>query len=203
MFEKEQLNPWLITASEVKMDTPWVRVQLHQVVTPAGDAGIYGVTEFKNMALGIIPIDEDGFTWLVGQYRLPIDAYSWEIPEGGGPLHIDPLLSAQRELKEETGITAQNWQHLLTMHTSNSATNEVAHLYLATSLSYGNSEPEPTEQLEIVKVHFSQVYQWVLEGKITDSLTVAGILKLKILAMEGFLNPQLNQILSQNDVKSN
>ncbi len=187
MTEFSTENPWIINGSEIKMDTPWVRVKLYDVINPSGQPGIYGVTEFKNLAIGIIPIDTEGNTWLVGQYRFPINAYSWEIPEGGGPLHIPPLESAQRELREETGITAKKWTLLQTLHTSNSATNEVAYIYLAEELSFGESEPEPDELLCVEKVPFDEVFRRVMNNEITDSLTVAGILKVKLLQLEGFL----------------
>lgn len=180
-------NPWQTLSGEVKLDTPWIEVTLHQVINPSGSAGIYGVTRFKNKAIGILVLDEHMNTWIVGQYRYPIDAYSWEIPEGGGPLDEDPLDAAKRELKEEAGITARNWQLLQTLHTSNSATNEYAVIYLATGLSFGESEPEPDEQLQIRKLPFEELYQRVKSGEITDSLTVAAVLKLKLLLLEGFL----------------
>src|SRR5690606_26494206 len=101
---------------------------------------------------GVVPMDADGQLWLVGQYRYPLKAYSWEIPEGGGPLDVDPLISAQRELLEETGIRAARWDLLLTMHLSNSVSDEQAFVYLATGLSYHDSQPEETEQLQLRRV---------------------------------------------------
>ena len=74
------------------------------MVSPGGSPGIYGVVHFKNRAIGVIPLDEAGYTYLVGQYRYPLQLYSWEIPEGGGPLDEDPLEAAKRELREETGL---------------------------------------------------------------------------------------------------
>jgi 8-oxo-dGTP pyrophosphatase MutT (NUDIX family) len=140
-------NPWTTLSSELKYDNPWIAVTEHQVLTPAQSPGIYGTVHFKNIAIGIVPIDANGFTWLVGQYRYPLKAYSWEIPEGGGKLHEPPLQSAKRELKEETGLEAGHWEQILEMHLSNSATDERAVVYLATDLSEGPSCPEETEDL--------------------------------------------------------
>lgn len=168
-------------------DNPWIQVTEFQVVNPSGGPGIYGVVHFKNLAIGVVPLDEQGHLWLVGQYRYPLQAYSWEIPEGGGPLEVDPLLSAQRELLEETGIRAAHWELILTMHLSNSVSDEKALIYLATGLSYHDSQPEETEQLQLRKVKLEEAYEEVLQGKITDSISVAAILRLMLMKKENKL----------------
>jgi len=168
-------------------DNPWIQVTEFQVVNPSGGPGIYGVVHFKNLAIGVVPLDEQGHLWLVGQYRYPLQAYSWEIPEGGGPLEVDPLLSAQRELLEETGIRAAYWELILTMHLSNSVSDEKALIYLATGLSYHDSQPEETEQLQLRKVKLEEAYEEVLQGKITDSISVAAILRLMLMKKENKL----------------
>ena len=139
------------------------------------------------MALGILPLDKDFNTWIVGQYRYPIKQYTWEIPEGGGKWDIAPLDSAKRELLEETGITANKWTKIQEMHLSNSASDEFCILYIAQDLSFGESEPEDDEQLEVRKLHFDELYKMVEVGEITDSLTVAIVLKTKLLILEGKL----------------
>lgn len=180
-------NPWKILGTEEKLDTPWVRVKLHRVINPSGSEGIYGVTEFKNLAIGILPIDEEGNTYIIGQYRFPIQAYSWEIPEGGGAVDVDPLDSAKRELKEETGIVAGNWQLIQTLQLSNSATNEIAYIYLARDLEYGESHPEEDEQLVLKKIPFEELYERVRSAEISDSLTVAAVLRYRLMQLEGSL----------------
>src|SRR4028118_1164079 len=102
-------NPWKTLSTRPLYDNPWINVREDQVINPKGGNGIYGVVHMKNKAIGIIPVDEEGYTWLVGQYRYSVDEYSWEIPMGGGPIEIDVLESAKRELKEETGFTAARW----------------------------------------------------------------------------------------------
>src|SRR5687767_10265505 len=106
----ENKNPWKKLSAEIKYENPWIKVEEHQVLNPAGNPGIYGKVHFKNLAIGVIPIDENGNTWIVGQYRYPLDEYSWEIIEGGGKLGVDPLVSAKRELLEEAGIIAEEWE---------------------------------------------------------------------------------------------
>ena len=149
------------------------------MINPAGGNGIYGKVNFKNKAIGIVPMDENGNTWLVGQFRYALNAYSWEIPEGGSPLGTSLLDSAKRELKEETGITATRWTQILRMHTSNSVTDEEAFVFLAEGLTPGENQLEETEaDLVVKKIPFKDVLEMVMEGAITDSMSVAAILKI-------------------------
>ena len=174
-------NPWTKLSSKTLYDNPWITVIEDQVLNPNGGEGIYGTVQFKNLAIGIIPLDENQNTWLVGQYRYPLNEYSWEIPMGGGPLNIDPLESAKRELKEETGLTAKHWQQFIKIHTSNSVTNEVGYGYLAMDLTQGETEFEESEDLVIKKMPFDAAYEMCLNGEITDSLSLAAIMKAKTL----------------------
>jgi 8-oxo-dGTP pyrophosphatase MutT (NUDIX family) len=174
-------NPWKKISDKLIYDNPWISLTEFQVITPAGKEGIYGKVHFKNIAIGVIALDENNNTYLVGQYRFVLDAYSWEIPEGGCPEGTDYLEAAQRELKEETGFTANTWTEILRMDVSNSVSDELAIIYVAQDLIAGESEPEDTEQLIVQKMPFSQAVQWVMEGKITDSISVAAILKWKYL----------------------
>lgn len=178
-------NPWKTLNSRQVYDNPWITLTEHQVVNPNGGEGIYGEVHFKNLAIGIVVLDDDRHTWLVGQYRFPLKAYSWEIPEGGGPLHIDPVQSAARELTEETGIRAAKFTEIQRMHLSNSVSDELAIIYLAQGLEYGPAAPEETEELAIKRLPFEEAYQLVLKGDITDSMSVAGILKTKLLIDQG------------------
>lgn len=178
-------NPWVTIDSHKIYENQWIGVTEHNVINPSGGKGIYGEVHFKNYAIGIMVLDEDHNTWLVGQYRFPLKAYSWEIPEGGGPLESDPLESAQRELLEETGLTANEWVEMQRMHLSNSVSNELAIIYMARDLTQGESSPEETEQLVLRKLPFEEAYQMVVNGEITDSMSVAAILKTKILILEG------------------
>jgi ADP-ribose pyrophosphatase len=170
-------NPWKTKSIQKIFENPWIRLENHEVITPAGKDGTYGIVHFKNRAMAIIPIDEEGNTWLVGQFRYSLDEYSWEIPMGGGPNDKDLLESAKRELKEETGLIADQWTEILKIHTSNSVTDEVGFVYLAQGLEEGETEFEETEILQIKKLPFSEVLEMVMNGEITDSISVAGILK--------------------------
>jgi 8-oxo-dGTP pyrophosphatase MutT (NUDIX family) len=177
-------NPWQITSEKKVYDNPWINLTEYQVINPSGNPGIYGKVHFKNFAIGIIPLDEDMNTWLVGQYRFALGSYSWEIPEGGGELGVDPLDSAKRELLEETGLKANRWAELQRLHLSNSVTDELCIIYLAQGLQQFEAEPEDTEQLVIKKIPFKKVYDMVCKGEITDSVTVAAVLKLQLMQSE-------------------
>jgi 8-oxo-dGTP pyrophosphatase MutT (NUDIX family) len=164
-----------------RYDNAWIRVEHHDVLTPKGRAGIYGVVRFKNLAIGIIPLDDNRDTWIVGQYRYPHQAYSWEIPEGGGPLGTDPLLSARRELEEEVGLQADRWDLILEMDLSNSVTDERCLIYVARGLQACSRHPDETEELAIRRLPFDELYRGVVTGQYRDSLTIAGVLKCKYL----------------------
>ncbi|WP_374165888.1 NUDIX domain-containing protein [Arcticibacter sp. MXS-1] len=181
----EEINPWTITSAQEIYDNPWIQVTQFGVINPSGGSGIYGKIHFKNRALGILPLDKDYNTWLVGQYRFPLNQYSWEIPEGGGPLGTDPLESAKRELMEETGLTASQWTEIQQIHLSNSVSDEFGYIFLAQGLEQGTSQPEETEDLQVKKLPFEEAYKMVLDGKITDSVSIAAILRVKLMLLEG------------------
>ena len=182
----ETHNPWQTISSAVKYQNPWMSVREDQVINPGGGPGIYGVVTMKNKALGIIPVDADGNTWLVGQYRYPLREYSWEIPMGGGPVGRDILESAQRELKEETGLLARRWTRLSRLHTSNSVTDEEGFVFLAEDLEQSDTEPEETEDLRLWKLPLAEAVHMALTDRITDAISVAGLLKAeRVLASRG------------------
>ena len=183
----EQKNPWTILGSKEIYDNPWINVTEYDVLNPSGGKGIYGKVHFKNLAIGIIPLDEEMNTYLVGQYRFTLNQYSWEIPEGGGPHNLDILESAKRELKEETGLVADEWTKLMDFHLSNSVCDEHGGIFMARKLRLEESKPEETEDLIVKKLPFDEAYQMVENGIITDSLAVAAILKVKILLLQGKL----------------
>lgn len=183
----ETKNPWTVLSGKNMYDNAWIRVTEFDVINPNGGYGIYGKIHFKKMAVGALPLDEDFNTYLVGQYRFPLNEYSWEIPEGGGEFTESPLDSAKRELLEETGLVADEWKAILTLHLSNSVSDETAIIFLAQKLEQRSPLPEETEELMIKKIPFEQAYQMVEEGKITDAMSVAAIQKIKLMLADGRL----------------
>ncbi len=181
----EQHNPWKILAEKPVYNNPWIQVTEYDVINPSGGKGIYGKVHFKNWGIGIVPLDKDMNTYLVGQYRFTLNQYSWEIPEGGCPIGTDPLETAKRELLEETGLVASQWTHLFDMHLTNSVANEFGKVYLARELEQRTATPEETEQLAIKKVSFDEAYRLVENGTITDSLSMAAIFKIKLMLIDG------------------
>ena len=195
MTAEKKVGPWRVKDAREAFDNPWIRVVDHEVVHPDGTPGEYGVVRFKNLAIGVLPIDEKGMVPLVGQHRFPHDKYSWELPEGGGKLNVDALLSAQRELAEETGLTAKEWAPLCEFDISNSVTDERAICFLAWDLSEGEAAPEPSEELTLKQVSFKELLEMVMSGEITDSLTIVMTLSAWAKALRGDLPAPISALL--------
>lgn len=176
-------NPWKTLTTREIYDNPWISVREDLVVRPDGEQGIYGVVHYKNIAIGILAI-EDNSIYLVGQYRYPLDLYSWEIPEGGCGEGEDTLSAAQRELEEETGLRAQNWRKLGEAHLSNSVSDELAIWFLATDLTQGQHRPEGTEKLMVQRVPFEDALRMCASSEITDALSLLAIMNYHILEGE-------------------
>ena len=176
----ETQNPWTVLSTRKIYDNNWISVREDAVVQPGGARGIYGVVHFKNIAVGVLALDDD-FVYLVGQYRYPLERYSWEIPEGGCAEGEDPLHAAQRELEEETGLRAENWRKLGEAHLSNSVSDELAIWYVATGLTQGKHRPEATEQLQVRRVPFKDALRMALSGEISDSISQLAIMQYQLL----------------------
>ena len=182
MTVDEKRSPWQTLRSREVYENAWIKVREDAVIRPDGEPGIYGVVHFKNVAVGVLAV-EDEFIYLVGQYRYPLEKYSWEIPEGGCPEGEDPLDAAKRELEEETGLSAANWEKMGEAHLSNSVSDEHAVWYLARGLTEGKHNPEGTEQLEVRRVTFEQALKMALTGEITDALSLLAIMQYRMKAL--------------------
>ncbi len=180
-------GPWTTLSERHAYETPWIAVTHHEVIDPGGKQGVYGVIHFKNIAVGVIPLDEALNTWIVGQYRYPLEAYNWEMPEGGGQRGVPAQESAKRELREEVGIEAARWTEILQMDLSNSASDEQAVIFVAQGLTFHAPQPDHDEQLEQRKLPFAELYAMVQRGEVRDSLTVAAVLKVQLMLLEGRL----------------
>ena len=188
-------GPWTVVSETPIYDNPWIKVTDCKVTLPDGSPGVYGVVHFKNIAVGVLPIMDDGRVPLVGQHRFPHDAYSWEVPEGGGRRDIDPLASAQRELAEETGFRARSWLPLADFDVSNSVTDEISACFIAWGLEAGVADPDADEILAQRTVNFSELHEMVLKGDIRDSLTIIMVLKARALAEAGRLPADVARLI--------
>ena len=169
---------WKKLSSRVVYDNPWITVHEDHVVNPSGGENQYGHDHFKNLAVAIAPLDDEGNTWLVGQERYTLGAYSREIPMGGAASGEEPLDAAKRELKEETGLSVGSWRKIMHLHMSNSITDEEGFVFLAEDLSEGEPQFDETEKLEIRKLPLVAALELVNCGQITDAISVAAILKI-------------------------
>jgi len=169
---------WKRLSSRTVFENDWMQVLEDHVINPGGGENLYGHVHFKNLAVAIVALDDAGNTWLVGQDRYTLNEYSWELPMGGAPLEEPPLEAAKRELQEETGIRAADWKELMRLHPSNSITDELGIAYVATGLSFGETQFEETEDLDIRKLPLSEAVDMVLDGKITDAISAAALLRI-------------------------
>jgi 8-oxo-dGTP pyrophosphatase MutT (NUDIX family) len=172
----EGRNPWIRRSRRSAYENAWIEVLHDEVVRPDGSDGVYGVVHFRSRALGVVVADA-GRVLLVGQYRYPLERYSWEIPEGGVPLGEDPLVGAQRELREETGYRAARWTPLVEFSISNSATDETGGVFLAEDLTPGAASPEETEELATRWVELDVALHMIDRGEIHDIISQAGLLR--------------------------
>jgi len=175
---RNEENPWKIKSSKEIYSNSWIHLREDQVICPNGKDGIYGVIETR-IATGVIAIDDYEQIYLVGQYRYPINQYSWEIIEGGGEKGETPLETIKRELQEEAGLVARDWQPLGGVyHLSNCMSNETAYIFTARGLSHVASNPDDTELLTIKKVTLEQALTMVDNSQITDAISVMALLTL-------------------------
>lgn len=189
-------GPWRVRNTQTSFLNPWIAVESSDVIHPDGTAGTYGVVRYAHLACGVLPIDDEGYTWLVGQHRFPFDQYSWELPEGGGKQGVDPQQSARREMEEETGWTARHFLPLGEWHLSNSVSDEVAFGYLAWDLDYVGASPEPSEALTLKRVPFSKLLARVRSGEVKDAFTHLMVMRAYDMARNGELSARLTKLLS-------
>jgi 8-oxo-dGTP pyrophosphatase MutT (NUDIX family) len=192
----ETKNPWTVLSHSQVYENDWIRVRHHDVLNPGGRPGVYGTVHFKHHALGIVPIDAHGNVVLVGQYRFPLEAYSWEIPEGGGSHSVPLVESAQRELQEECGIVAAQWREILQLDLSNSVSDERATVFLAWDLSETEAQPEESEKLEIARIPFWTAVNRAERGEIRDAISVAALLRTALMASQEELPKEISKLLT-------
>lgn len=190
-------EPWQPGPERVAFESGWITVTDQIAIAPTGRPSPYGLVRFKNLAVAVLPIHDDGTVVLVGQHRFPFGEYSWELPEGGAPLAEDPLAGAKRELAEETGLMAADWREIMRTQLSNSVTDERMVGYLALGLSQAETAPEAdeTEAIAMVRVPFREALEAAVAGHLPDMLTVAMLLRGHHMAVEGSLPGALARVM--------
>lgn len=174
---------WKKIDSKDIFDNPWMTVREDHVINPGGGENHYGYVHFKNLAVAVVPLDNDMHTWLVGQTRYTLGEFCWEVPMGGAPLDRDPLEWARRELREETGLVAERWSEVMRLHPSNSITDERAIVYIAQELAQGQSAPEETEDIQVKRLPLNDALDMVLHGEITDAVSCAALMRVSFLSL--------------------
>lgn len=189
-------GPFVVHDARTIYDNPWITLTDHDVSVASGRRFSYTVVGFRRRAAGVVPLHEDGTVTLVGQHRFPLDAYSWELPEGGVEADETPLQAMQRELAEEASLAGAEWRQILRLHLSNSVTDEEAFVFLALGLTPALAEPDDTEELAVRRLPFAEALAMVADGRITDSISVAGLLRVHHMAVTGELPGGLNDLLA-------
>jgi ADP-ribose pyrophosphatase len=184
-------DPFTIIASKIAYENAWIKVEHQEVIRPDGAPGVYGIVHFANRAVAVLPLEANGDVWLVGQWRRPLNAWSWEIPEGGVPFDEDLEAGARRELEEEAGLLAGTFLKVLEFDTSNCVTDEVGTSYIAYDVTQGTLAPDPTEVLSLRRVHFTDLLAEIDQGLIRDGPTLATVLRAHQLALTNRLPARL------------
>ena len=188
-------NPWRLVHKAEAFDCPYFVARSDKVTLAAGDVRPYTHVKMKYFGIAVVPIDDDGCTTLVGQYRYVLDRFTWEVPRGGGRLTAPALDSAKAELSEETGFRADHWLHLFDASASPGVTDEIAPCFVAWGLHQGDPHPDPDERIVRRRVPFSDAVEMALSNEIGDLASIATILGLQTRLLRGELPADLAKLL--------
>jgi 8-oxo-dGTP pyrophosphatase MutT (NUDIX family) len=172
-------NPWQTRASAVLFDNGRLRLRDDAVIQPDGQPGSYTYVEVPWPVVGIVPVADDGRVHLVRQWRYPWGCNSWEIPAGHGEVGEEPLHAAQRELAEEVGVQAAEWEPLGRVFSS-AAVRAHYHLFLARGLTpagAGYMRDGAEDDLLAAALPFEEALEAADDGRIVHAFSIAGLFR--------------------------
>lgn len=175
---KKKNGPWTILSTTQKYENEFIEVHEDAVIQPDGKEGKYATVEMKAGCCSL-PVDDEGNVYLVKQFRYALGADSIEAICGARE-NEKPVDAAKREVKEELGIEAEDWQSLGEAETDTSIVHCPAHFFVARKLKFKEPEREGSETIETVKMTLDEAVEKVLRGEIKHALSCVLILKAKL-----------------------
>lgn len=194
----DRANPWTVHRKEERFACSFFSVHSDIVAHGARLPRIYNSIRMSTPGVSVVPIDDEGCTTLVGQYRYVVDRFTWEAPGGGCKLDQKPVEAAQMELSEETGYRADHWLQLLDANLAPGTIDGRTHCFVAWGLRAGLPHPEPEERLQQRRVPFGQAISMVLSGEITSFSSVTALLGIHVKLTRGELPADLMKLLQQH-----
>jgi len=170
-------GPWKIRKTVLKYKNPWIEVNEDQIVRPDGKPGIFGVVTMKS-GISVLPLDDKGYVYLTDEYHYALGQKSIEVVSGAIEPREKPIEAAQRELREELGITAKEWVDMGIVNPFTTVVKSPAHLFLARNLAFTRKNPEGTEVIKTIKIKLDKAVKMVMDSKITHGPSCVLVLKV-------------------------
>jgi 8-oxo-dGTP pyrophosphatase MutT (NUDIX family) len=195
MRQLDQANPWTILHREEKFTCSYFSVRSDTVQFGASRPRTYNSVRMKSLGVTIAPIDDEGCTTLVGQFRYVLDRFTWELPAGGCRLDQAPVDAAKIELSEETGYRATHWLRLFDGTVSPGSMDGRTQCFVAWGLQSGAPHPEPEEELVQRRVPFAVSVSMALSGEISHFGSIGLLLGIHTKLVRGELPKDLTMLL--------